>query len=81
MVTLINKNRQNFVRFETHRPKCRQCGRDLWEYIQQEGTKVWGKGRGSGVARITSERGARLYCDDCKKDLFEGVKLRKEFKR
>ena len=81
MVTLINKNKQNFVRFETHRPRCRNCDRDLWEYIQQEGAKVWGQKGRTGFARIVRGQKARLYCDDCKKDLFEGVKLRKEFER
>jgi len=55
--------------------------RETYGSIYSKKELKWGKGRGSGVARITSERGARLYCDDCKKDLFEGVKLRKEFKR
>ena len=78
MVVRINNNRQNLKRFEIHRPECRNCEKDLYEYMQQKGAKVWAKGRGSGVVRITNEHKGRLYCDDCKKDLFEGVKLRKE---
>lgn len=46
--------------------------------MQQKGTKVWRRGGGGEVARGYGNR-VRYYCDDCKKDLFEGVKLRKDY--
>ena len=48
-------------------PKCYQCGVDIRELFNK-GEKVYSKSLGT--------MRSRYYCNKCKDDIFEGVKLR-----
>ncbi len=52
------------------RPKCGACEADIKDLIIR-GYAVYRK-------KVSARKGRNYYCAECKSDLFEGVKLRKE---
>ena len=54
-------------RWRYKKAHCRQCTRNIWALIKR-GIVCWRKLNGQGHAIY--------WCDRCKQELFEGVKLR-----
>ena len=62
----------NYLRIKRIRPECCMCGIYMFEHIQKpDVTNIWS--RRSGCKTV-------YYCDDCKCDVFGGVRLRIERK-
>lgn len=58
------------------RPECCVCGIDIFEHIKKPSViNIWSRpSRGKRIKQCST----LYYCDDCKCDVFNGVRLRKE---
>ena len=62
-----------YLRIKRIKPECCVCGIDILEHIQKPSvTNIWS--RRSGCKTL-------YYCDGCKCDVFNGVKLKPKRKR